>query len=57
MKFKTSSIPKKSSGMFQLMSCDSQTIHVQTCTWCVCVCVCVCACVCVCRCVCVCVCH
>ena len=43
MKFKTTSIPKKSSGMFQLMSCDSQTIHVQTCTHactcCVCVCV------------------
>ena len=39
MKFKTLSIPKKkSSGMFQLMSCDSQTIHVQTCTCGVCVC-------------------
>ena len=32
MKFKTSSIPKKSSGMSQLMSCDSHTIHVRTCT-------------------------
>ena len=44
MKFKTSNIPKKSSGMFQVMSCDSQTIHVQTCTCGVCVCVCVCVC-------------
>ena len=47
MKFKTSSIPKKSSGMFQLkfstLSFSLQsTIHVQTCTCGVCVCVCVC---------------
>ena len=40
MKFKTSSIPKKSSGMSQLMSCDSHTIHVQTCTCGECECVC-----------------
>ena len=49
MKFKTSSIPKKSSGMFQLMFSTlsfslQSTIHVQTCTCGVCVCVCVCVC-------------
>ena len=31
MKPKTSSIPIKSSGMTQLLSYDSHTIHVQTC--------------------------
>ena len=42
MKFKTSSIPKKTSGMSQLMSCDSSyLLHVPTCTCGVCVCVCV----------------
>ena len=42
MKHKTSSIPIKSSGMSQLLSYDSHTIHVRTCTCGVCVCVCVC---------------
>ena len=41
MKFKTSSIPKKSSGMSQLMSCDSMCQHVRVVCMCVCVCVCV----------------